>query len=155
MYIPHVSALSEDNGVRIVLDPQNVKSIIALPIMDETNCVGFVGFDSVKKHHVYSEKAQTLLLLFAQMVVNVRNRENSDIKLQNYAAQLEEKNNQLCSALSKVKVADRIKSDFLANMSHELMTPMNAIMGFGGLLLEKTQFTEPQGSYTQKMWKMP
>lgn len=32
---------------------------------------------------------------------------------------------------------NRLKSEFLANMSHELRTPMNAIMGYGALLLDR------------------
>ncbi len=150
MYIPDVSALPGDDGVREILEPQAVKSLIALPVMDGEECVGFIGFDSVKKHHSYSEKEQTLLLLFAQMIVNVRNRQKSDIRLQAYAAELEEKNIQLHNALTRAQAADRVKSDFLANMSHELKTPMNAILGYG-YSLEKTPLAESQQEMVQKI----
>ncbi len=150
MYIPDVFALPEDDGVREILEPQAVKSLIALPVMDGEDCVGFIGFDSVKKHHSYSDKEQTLLLLFAQMIVNVRNRQKSDIRLQDYAAELETKNVQLYDALTRAQAADRVKSDFLANMSHELKTPMNAIMGFA-YSLEKTHLAASQQDMVRKI----
>ncbi|MCF8086728.1 MAG: hypothetical protein K9K63_04275 [Desulfotignum sp.] len=150
MYIPDVFALPEDDGVREILEPQAVKSLIALPVMDREDCAGFIGFDSVKKHHTYSDKEQTLLLLFAQMIVNVRNRQKSDIRLQAYAAELETKNVQLYDALTRAQAADRVKSDFLANMSHELKTPMNAIVGFA-YSLEKTPLTESHQDTVRKI----
>jgi signal transduction histidine kinase len=150
MYIPDVSALPENDGVREILEPQGVKSLIALPVMNGQQCVGFIGFDSVQKHHTYSEREQTLLLLFAQMIVNVRNRQKSYITLQNYAAELEEKNVQLYNALTRARDADRIKSDFLANMSHELKTPMNAVTGFT-YSLGRTDLTQSQQDIVRKI----
>ncbi len=77
MNIPDVFSLPEDDGVREILEPQDVKSLIAIPMMDNNKCIGFVGFDSVISHHNYSEKEKDLLLVFAQMIVNIRNRQLS------------------------------------------------------------------------------
>nr|NJM03364.1 GAF domain-containing protein [Desulfobacula sp.] len=150
MYIPEVSALPEGDGVRQILEPQQVKSLIAIPIMDKTHCTGFIGFDSVKTHHVYSEKERSLLLLFAEMIVNVRNRQKSDQALQNYSAELETKNIQLDNALALAEAARKTKSEFLANVSHEIRTPMNAIIGFTDML-EKTGLDKQQQGYVLKI----
>jgi PAS domain S-box-containing protein len=133
--IPDVLALPEDDPQRLILEPQDVKSLIAFPMMDGENCIGFVGFDSVVSHHNYSDKEQSLLQIYAQMLVNIKNRMKSYSELQRYSEQLEVKNIELDLALSRAETASRAKSEFLANMSHEIRTPMNSIMGFSEVLL--------------------
>ncbi len=74
MHIPNVFMLPPESGARKILEPQGVKSLLAVPIMDEGQCLGFVGLDSVRKHHYYSETEQQLLTVFAQMQVNIYNK---------------------------------------------------------------------------------
>jgi PAS domain S-box-containing protein len=82
-YIPDVSLLSDDGdgGLKSILEPQGIKSLIAIPMLDGNDLIGFVGFDSVKVHHDYSEKEQRLLFLFGQMLINIRNRQKWDNQL--------------------------------------------------------------------------
>lgn len=145
MYIRDVLALPTGDGVREILEPQGVKSLITIPIMDSDKCTGFVGFDSVADYHIYSEKERDLLHLFAQMLVNVQNRKKTDIQVRNYAEELEKKNIELDAALHKAEAANRAKSEFLANMSHEIRTPMNAILGFSEVMLNTTNDPKQQG----------
>jgi len=124
MNIPDVYELPEGHEVRIPLEQQEILSLLAIPIMDEEECIGFVGFDSVKKHHSYTAKEESLLSVFSKMLVNVKQRADLDRKL------IDEK--------QKAEAASKAKSEFLANMSHEIRTPMNAILGFSETLYHKT-----------------
>ena len=90
--------------------------------MDEHKCIGFLGFDSVKEHHKYQEKDELLLFVFAQMLVNIKNRKIIEKKL--------------IKAKEKAEESDKLKTAFLNNISHEIRTPLNGILGFGGLLAE-------------------
>jgi signal transduction histidine kinase len=129
LLIPDVLALKPDEPLRLILEPQEIKSLITLPMMDGEHCTGFVGFDSVKKYHDYTEKEQQLLQLFALMLVNLNNR---------MAIQAD-----LNEAIQKAESANQTKSEFLANITHEIRTPLHSVIGYIDLLkntpLDKTQ----------------
>ncbi|MFZ4724905.1 MAG: PAS domain S-box protein [Paludibacter sp.] len=73
IYIPDVVSLKH-NIVREWLEPQGIKSLLTVPMMMNEKCIGFVGLDSVKQHHVYSDIEKDLLKVFAQMLVNIQLR---------------------------------------------------------------------------------
>jgi signal transduction histidine kinase len=120
MYVPDVLDLDENDALRGILEPQDIKSLIAIPMMDGNECIGFIGFDAVKKHYNYTDKEKSLLVLYAQMLVNIRIR-----------SQLV---HNLIIEKERAEAASKAKTEFLANMSHEIRTPLNAVIGFTELL---------------------
>ncbi len=132
IHIPDVQALPEESGIRRILEPQGIQSILALPMMDGAMCVGFVGFDAVRSRHTFSEKEQRLLSLFAMMLVNTVNRNKAQWELK--------------QAKERAEAASKAKSEFLANMSHEIRTPLNGVIGFTDLL-RNTPLTAVQQQY--------
>ncbi|MFU8784435.1 ATP-binding protein [Aliidiomarina sp.] len=124
LYIPDVFALPRNSGIREILEPQGVKSIITVPMRDHGKLLGFIGFDSVREYHVYTDKERKLLALYAEMLVNIGARESAFNKI------LEER--------ERAERANKAKSEFLANMSHEIRTPLNAVIGYCDLLTATT-----------------
>jgi PAS domain S-box-containing protein len=57
-------------------------------------------------------------------------------KVEQYALELRNKNEQLARALAAARSATEAKSRFLASVSHELRTPLNGIIGFSELLYD-------------------
>jgi PAS domain S-box-containing protein len=82
-YVPDVNDLeqNENGGLREILEPQGIKSLIAIPMLDRDDLIGFVGFDSVRHHYHYSDKEKKLLFLFGQMLINIRNRQKWENQL--------------------------------------------------------------------------
>jgi PAS domain S-box-containing protein len=80
-YIEDVMALGMEDSSRQILEPQGVQSMLAMPILDKNSCVGFVGLDSVKKKHRYSENEFNLLKIFTGILANVYHRLQSERQL--------------------------------------------------------------------------
>jgi PAS domain S-box-containing protein len=119
--ISDVLALAPEDAVRQILEPQEIRSLLAMPLMDTGRCLGFVGFDFVRGVHVFTEPEQRLLTVFAEMMASIRLRREMEESLRIHR--------------ERAEAANRAKSEFLANMSHEIRTPMNGVIGMTGLLL--------------------
>lgn len=81
VYVENVLALAKETTLRQILEPQGVISLLSMPIMDNTSCVGFIGLDSVRSQHTYSENEINLLRIFTGILSNVKNRLESERKL--------------------------------------------------------------------------
>lgn len=76
--IPDVLALPEEDAVRQVLEPQGILSIITMPLMNGTECTGFIGLDFIQEKHAYSSSEQELLIIFANILSDFRKRLEND-----------------------------------------------------------------------------
>jgi signal transduction histidine kinase len=128
MYISDVQALPDDEAIKQILAPQGIKSILTIPMVNGSELLGFVGFDSVRAYHCYTQQERTLLAVFAQLLVNIK------LRLRTL--------NQLSAEKARAEKAAQVKNEFLANVSHELRTPLNAIIGFTDLLLNDKSATQ-------------
>lgn len=70
--IPDVSHLDHGSDLYQVLTAQNIQSLVAVPMMKDNNCMGFIGIDSVTKKHDFTDNELAFLQSFANMFVNVQ-----------------------------------------------------------------------------------
>lgn len=91
---PDVAAIPNP-ALREVLESQSIKSILAMPLIKGDACIGFVGFDSVSKHHKYTERELRLLQVFGQMLVNIRLRTERQLELRDLLDTTTAQNNRL------------------------------------------------------------
>lgn len=118
--VEDVFALDESDLARQILEPQGIKSLITVPIMDNGYCLGFVGLDYVRNNYTPSKREKDVLLMFADVLVNIKKRSESNIEL--------------LHTKEKAEQSDKLKTAFINNISHEIRTPLNVILGFGQIM---------------------
>ncbi|WP_179334878.1 sensor histidine kinase [Winogradskyella costae] len=118
-YVEDVSQLPEDGelGLRAVLEPQGIKSLITIPKIKNGELIGFIGFDAVKKLNKYTENEKDILFVYANMLVNViKRKENEEhIKVQ------EKKKEELLQNLS---LQNEELNEYAHVVSHDLKAPL-------------------------------
>jgi len=129
----------KDDRLRDILKAQDIKSLYTTPMVYKDECIGFMGFDSVVSHRHYTETERQLVEVFAQIIVNIKNRYQVE--------------NDLIEAKENAEESNRLKSAFLANMNHEIRTPMNGIMGFTDLLKDPALTGDEKLQYIQMIEK--
>ena len=66
---------------------------------------------------------------------DVTERKQAEEKIRAFATRMAQTSHELAVARKKAEESARLKSEFMATMSHELRTPLNAIIGYGQILL--------------------
>ncbi|MFN4123042.1 MAG: PAS domain S-box protein [Flavobacteriales bacterium] len=79
--VEDVDALPEQDPLRQILEPQGIKRLLTIPIANTQECYGFVGFDYVRKTQLYTYVEKDLLSLFAQMLLNLKQKQSYAQKL--------------------------------------------------------------------------
>lgn len=119
LYVKEVEKLLEkgDKDLYDVLQPQGIKSIITIPILKNDNLIGFVGFDSVTKHHNYTDNEKNLLFVFANMLVNIMQRKENELLIK----EQEQKKEELLKSLS---LQNEQLNEYAHVVSHDLKAPL-------------------------------
>ncbi len=156
-HVPRVSDLDPQDNLRKILEPQQILSLITIPLMDGEVCLGYVGFDAVKTERLFSDSELSLLRIFAELLTNLKikqltenilhqnklvlQRQNEQLvmlneKLRQQNEEIMQKNRELDIERERALTSDKLKTAFLNNVSHEVRTPLNGIVGFAQFLAD-------------------
>lgn len=121
-YIQDVNKLPDEGefGLKAILEPQGIQSLIAIPMIKAGELIGFVGFDSVKKLFNYSENEKNILFVFASMLVNVRQRKENEERIK-------EQENKKEILLQNLEKQNKELNDYAHAVSHDLKAPLRNI----------------------------
>lgn len=123
-------------GVRDVLEPQGIISLLVYPLYQKGRMFGFIGFDECNYKRYWDESDMQLLKTISNLIANEYERRRDHMAL--------------IKSRREAWEAAQAKETFLANMSHEIRTPMNGVVGMIRAL-RKTQTTTKQSYYLNTM----
>ncbi len=86
--IGDVSERDKDDPLTKILESQSIKTLVTLPLILDKECIGFVGFDSVKCVRKWSSAEITFLQILADLLCNVADRKRKDDALRTREASL-------------------------------------------------------------------
>lgn len=70
VHVPAVSELPESGALRLLLEPQGISTLVAVPMTYREQCLGFVGFDAVGHHVDWTTEQLTLVRMLAELFTN-------------------------------------------------------------------------------------
>jgi PAS domain S-box-containing protein len=113
------TSMLPDGGFKELLLEQNIKSLIALPMMLDGVCIGFVGLDSVKDFRRFYEDEKVLLNLLARMLVNVKERIRATTAIYESNEKIRVINEELQHILQAEKTVNLLADSFLTGNNYE------------------------------------
>lgn len=108
------------DGERELLEKENIKSILSLPIWVNGEWYGFIGFNDQVNFRDWSEEINLLQTSADLIGAYIERQQSQEI---------------LRKSKEEAEKMSEMKSHFLANVSHEIRTPMNGIIGFSEIIL--------------------
>ncbi len=125
-----VRNLSENE--QAILVPQNVLSILAVPLFLAGEFWGFIGFDDCHRERKFTQSERAILRSASELIVEALVRHEMEETLRSSSVELQ-------YALTGAEAASVAKSEFLSSMSHEMRTPLNAVIGMTAIGLRSAE----------------
>lgn len=83
--ISNIQQIPLESPMRKLLEATEVVSLLAVPLIYQGECIGVIGLESVTKPQYFDSLEQDLLVIFSELLVNIKNR----IQNESYRAKAE------------------------------------------------------------------
>ncbi|MFU8861004.1 MAG: PAS domain-containing protein [Cyclonatronaceae bacterium] len=127
VYLHSIGEL-QDKDLKLLLSKQGIKSLITIPMIYDSECLGLVGLDSVLTYRRWDEDEIQILRLFSDLLASTENRKRSEIRLR----RSENRNKALLNAIPDLIFrlsTDGIFLDVHAADPADLLFPADRIIG--------------------------
>ncbi len=139
VHIPSVADLPADSSVKQLLEEQAIQSLIVLPMISNGQCLGFVGFDSVRTKKTWTENEIALLRILAEIYANaeyVRIAETERKRLENQLIQV-----------SKLESVGKLAG----GVAHDLNNMLVPILGYSDMLMNGVAMDDSCKSFVKQI----
>jgi signal transduction histidine kinase len=147
-WVEDVSALPDDGefGLKAILEPQGIKSLITIPKFKKDELIGFIGFDSVKKLNKYNDHEKEILFVYANMLVNLKQRKEYEERIKTQEAKKQE-------LLEHLSQQNKSLNEYAHMVSHDLKAPLINIHTLVSWFIEdnKDKITDKQSYPLQQV----
>jgi signal transduction histidine kinase/CheY-like chemotaxis protein len=116
----HIRELPDD--LRGVLEPQDIQTVLWMPLYLDNRIEGFIGFDETRHERDWLPEEITMARVITESYARALERDQARRLL------IEARDEAVRTAV--------LRSQFVANMSHEIRTPLTGTLGMLELLLE-------------------
>lgn len=132
---------SEAQMEKEILEMQNIKSVLVMPIMSRGELSGFVGFDNVHTVGTWQEDDQSVLSLAAELFSNVFERLLSEKELNDAKDELEASLNSLQTLQSQMIQQEHLVAigQLAAGVAHEINNPLGFVLSNQKMLRQYTE----------------
>jgi PAS domain S-box-containing protein len=108
-----------DGMFKNLLLEQDIKSLIALPLMHDGMSIGFVGLDAVKDYRMFYDDEKVLLVLLSRMLVNVKERIRNMKAIHESNLTINQINAELQKIIQAEKTINVLADSFLTGTDYE------------------------------------
>jgi PAS domain S-box-containing protein len=81
IHVPDVKSLPVGSVLREILEPQDIITMVSVPLIYHGQCIGFVGFDAVRKKLDWSDRQVFLVKMLAELFTNAEMSRRRNIEI--------------------------------------------------------------------------